>query len=424
MGHASGVADTMGELQLALSRPARHSAAPTLSGSIGCNNHLGWSDTPHANANVVQASLAYLGVSLVRDAVPWSDAVAERYAQLSRAGIRWCLVLGPAGAEYTQTTPGELARAVAMGPSVVAIEGPNELNGQTVLYNGRSSSDPAVGRQIQQYTANSVRALASLAGKAVVNVSITIGAGGWEGYVAGLGDLSGSCDLANWHTYFGGGDQPSTNLAANRKYALQSAPGRPIVYTETGYFTATQDASGWGGVDEATQAKNTLHILAAAAALGIVQSYIYELTDSKADPSLTDIEARFGLFYSDGRPKPVAHAIHNLTTILADTGSSPAAPVGYTTTGLPAGTGHTLALVKGNGSTIVLIWNEAKNWDGANRRPIVVPPVSVTVTLAKPCRSYVYDPVNGAGAVASFSGPGSTVTLPLADRLQVLELVP
>ena len=70
-----------------------------------------------------------------------------------------------------------------------------------------------------------------------------------------------------------------------------------------------------------------------------------------------------------------------------------------------------------------MLWNEARNWDAAAKRPIPIAAVLVTVALTKPVSVIsVYDPVNAAAPVQRITAPTNTITLPLADRLQVLEL--
>ncbi len=393
--------------------------------NVGVNHHQGWTGTVYANLPVAKAALAYLGVTLVRDAVPWSDAVAADYAALAAGGVRFNLVLGPKGQDMTASLPGELARISTMGASVVAIEGPNELNGQVVTFNGAPSSDPAVGAAIQRFVASKVRTV-TFAGKRLVNISLTNGDPNWQNYLNGLGDLSGSCDVGNWHVYFNGGSQPTANLSGMRQYAQKAAPGRPVIYTETGYFTAYGDTSGWGGTDEATQAKNTLNLLAAAAKMGIAQVFLYELLEGVLNPSNTDIENTFGLFHSDGRPKPVADAIHNLFIILADPAPSASTfvqtSVPYTIAGLPS-TGASLLLQKASGAYELLIWNEATNWNLSTRTPIPVASSTVTVTLGTKFGTLrVYDPISQVTPIRTLSAVNS-IGLSLADRLQVVELL-
>ncbi len=98
-------------------------------------------------------------------------------------------------------------------------------------------------------------------------------------------------------------------------------PGGGIVLTEAGYYSLPGGGS-WGGVDLTTQAKpRLLNLLFDAAKLGVSRTYLYQLLDAYPDPSNTDMEKHFGLFDINNKPKPVAAAIHNLTTILADSGS-------------------------------------------------------------------------------------------------------
>jgi hypothetical protein len=56
---------------------------------------------------------------------------------------------------------------------------------------------------------------------------------------------------------------PAAHVTSMYQDALASAPGKPVIYTESGYFTAYDYSSG-AGVDYQTQAKNTLNLLADA----------------------------------------------------------------------------------------------------------------------------------------------------------------
>ena len=77
----------------------------------------------------------------------------------------------------------------------------------------------------------------------------------------------------------------------------------------------------YNGISETVQAKCTLTTLLDAYQKGVAKTYLYELIDDAAIRS-TSLEAHFGLFNADGSPKLAAMAIHNLTKILSDTGST------------------------------------------------------------------------------------------------------
>jgi trimeric autotransporter adhesin len=412
---------------LAFAQPAQR-AGQFVEG-IGVNQHLNWSGTPYADANKEAQELAYLGVTLVRDAPPYGATMSD-YRTLAGLGIRFNFVTTNAGADVAGTLQADLSGVVellqAVPGSVVSVEGPNELNGQIVYLNGSPSSNPITGAEIVQTVSQGVRGNATLTahGVKVVNVSITNGIGGWLEYVVGLGVLSPFVDHANWHTYFSGGAQPATNIASMFKDGAMSAPGKPVVFTETGYFTAYQDSSGWGGVDEQTQAKNTLNLLADAYKGGVVQTYLYELMDGAYNPSLTDIENTWGLFHADGTPKPAATAIRNLTYVLHDPAADALtfAPhaLNYSISNMPM-QGNSLLLEKSGGTFELLVWNEAPDWDPTTKSPITGKPTNTTVDLGQVFGSVkVFDPTQSSDPIQTMNGARS-VAITLTDHVLIVE---
>ena len=156
----------------------------------------------------------------------------------------------------------------------------------------------------------------------------------------GMFDLAGQADFGNIHFYPNG--QPyaklQTSLAANYHHVLPSQ----IVMTETGYDTAQ--------VSENAQAILNVNLYLGAFQQGVPKTYIYELYDEWQT---------YGLFRAGFAPKPAATAIHNMTTILADTGTlAQPGQLNYSVVGLPS-SGHTLLLQKSNGKFELVIWNES-----------------------------------------------------------------
>jgi hypothetical protein len=95
------------------------------------------------------------------------------------------------------------------------------------------------------------------------------------------------------------------------------------VITETGYYDEPRNPYG-SGVDNITAAKLTLNLLLDAASQGVSRTFLYQLRSAYPDPGDTNTDVEYGLFRKDNSPKPMAVAIHNLTTILADPGSDAA----------------------------------------------------------------------------------------------------
>lgn len=280
--------------------------------SIGVNSHIGYAGTVYSNVPLELQELAYLGINHVREQAP--DWALPSYQQMAAQGVKFNLVTSPGGQDLAATLAPDIASIVALSlsnpGSVVSVEGPNELNGgQWVLLNGCNSQAASCGAAMVQDVSQAVRL--ALPGVKVVNVSINNGGAGWLDYVAGLGNLGSYVDFANWHVYFNG-QPPLTNITSMLANAQQSAPGKPVLFTETGYPTSPGDPY---SVDTTTQANFILDVLADAFKTGVQTTYIYELMDGQTG-SPQDPESNYGLFQTNGTPKPSGQAIHNLVQIL------------------------------------------------------------------------------------------------------------
>ncbi|HEY0185082.1 MAG TPA: hypothetical protein VGC09_19950 [Rhodopila sp.] len=380
----------------------------------------------------MKSELSYLGVSHVRDMAPVSYMLPA-YESLGANGIRFDLIASNYATDVASVLAGNLSlinQLLQVSPgSVFSIEGPNEVNAVSnqVTYNGASTANPYVADQIMQAVYTAVHADPALKGVPVLNLSLSNGIAGWQSYLSGMGNMSGYVDGGNYHIYPNLGAQPATVLQQMIPYAQQSAPGRPVTITEAGYFTAYQDASGWGGVDAQTQAKNTLNLLADAYKDGVQQTYLYELMEGVANPSTTDIENTFGLFHSDGTPKPAAIALHDLTTILSDPSATAqtfaAGTLPYTIANLPS-TGNSLLLEKSSGAFDLMVWAEPKDWNPATETAIAVAPVASVVGLGATYQTVkIFDPLVGTAPISVLSNV-STVTLQLTDHPLIVEVEP
>jgi Ca2+-binding RTX toxin-like protein len=294
--------------------------------------------------------------------------------------------------------------------SIAAIEGLNEINNWPIAYNGLTGSAAGVAYQNALYTA--VKADAALSKLSVFNLTNDTA-------------LAAKADFANVHAYPWAGAQAYATL----KEALQSQTstmlGKPVVLTEAGYYTLPNDTSSWGGVDTATQAKLTLNLLMDASKLGMKQTYLYELLDAYADPAGADPEKHFGLFDINNNPKPVATALHNLTTLLADTGATGASftpgTLNYTISGLPS-TASSLLIQKSSGAYEIVIWNEPNIWNDVTHKAVAAAAATATVSFGATAATVsVFDPLVDVAAKATLSSV-SQVTVSLTDHPIVLEV--
>ncbi|QPF90257.1 Ig-like domain-containing protein [Bradyrhizobium commune] len=384
--------------------------------SIGVNTHLGnW--TVYENVGLVESSLAYLGVSSVRDGSMFSTAHAQAaYSQLASDGIKFDF-LTPQGTDPA-TFLKQLDAFVAAHPGqLIGIEGPNEVDIQTFTYNGSSSLSSAAAFQRALFAG--VQADSALKDVPVYN--LTLSQSNSANY-SQVGNLSSSADYANIHAYVWSGTTPNQVIQNDIKIAQWDAAGLPVIFTETGYDTMTSDTM--SGVDQTVQAKYTLDTLMDAFKSGVAQTFLYELFDEAADPKFTDKEAHFGLFNNDGSPKLVATAIHNLTTILNDpSASQPFTPgtLGYSLDNLPT-SAQQLLLEKHNGTFDLVLWDEHVIWDPTKQKEIASPTSDVTVNLGKSYAVvYVYDPLVGSSPIATYTNV-SQIHVSLTDHPLVIQI--
>lgn len=392
----------------------------------GVNTHLPYTDGGYANVSNVLSDLNYLGISNVRDSITDGQngsAPLSTYVTLAQAGVKFTLLSDVGGSVTTASLQSEvnlMAQLQAAVPgSVVAAEGPNEINNFPVTYNGVGGLQGAVDLQEQLYT--DVKANPSLASAAVDY---------FTGYPEGSGNNGPNPDttpgLANddtQHPYPNGGQAPA--FWVSRSQALGNMPGGsgPAVYTETGYST---NGGTSGAVNDDVQAKYTLDLLMDDAKNGISSTDLYQLMDAY-QPGSPQGDDGFGLFNPNNSPKEAATAIHNLNTILADPGATAStfsAPTpSYTVAGLPS-TGNSMAIEKSSGASDIVVWAEPQIWNESNGTEVASPTTNVTVQLAATYGTVkVFDPLSSSSPTETLSNV-SSVALALTDHPLIVEVEP
>lgn len=360
--------------------------------NIGINVHLSYTDGDYKDYAAVIADLNYLGISLVRDRVPnpnTNGGGGKNYGYLADAGIRFDLNATAAGTDFAGTMA-LIEKFVAAHPgSVVAIEGANEVDTNPVSYDGLTGTAAAVALQRDIY--DYVHSSSTLSGIEV-----------WD--LTGISGGTDYADVSNVHTYPRNGNQPQDRLSLTIDAALAAHAERPLVITEGGYYTLP--GYGWGGVDEATQSVYTINYLLDAVSQGVSMTFLYQLLDAYTDTTGTNIEKHFGLFDSDNNAKQAAVALHNLTTILSDTGSTATSfatdTLDYDVSGWNS-YGHSYLFEKSDGTFDIALWYELDIWDEVNLKPIATTGVTVDLTLGSYYRVVeVFDPQQGTTPIAIY----------------------
>ena len=385
--------------------------------SVGINSAVSYPGTSYYN-NIpkVISALSYIGLDTLRDYAPnprsrthWHNCGA-----LAALGIKFdFLVHGNGPVDITTELSNLDAFARAYPGSIIAIEGPNEINAWRITYRGITNSF-AAGAQVTKDLWTAVKQIPRLAKVPVYALTLSDGIDTISEDEKGLGNLSGYVSYGNAHVYGSGGNNVWTyDMPVWLPVQRLSTAGLPTVVTETGYATATRP--GTDAVDEIVAAKYNLNTIFDNALNGIVRTYYFELADSLSSPQ------SYGFYNADWTPKAAAVALHNLTAILGRGGAG-AAPhsLEYTITGLPA-TAHSLLLGSASGF-VISVWNDVTIWDKAGGHQIAAPAQTVTLNFAGTvARASLFDPLLNTSAIATYADT-SSVTLSLTDHPLIIRV--
>lgn len=331
---------------------SRSLSADAFVDSIGVVVHVKYTDTAYARLPELIARLRELGVGHVREGMPdQSPELVEGLAALRSAGIRATLV-----GEVDRDPEAAVAESVAvMGDAIDAFEAPNELD---------NSGDPNWPTKLRSY----MTALAAAAHRHAPDVPV-IGPSfidpGSRSRIPR--DLPG---LFNGHPY-SGGLPPEPALSQALLERRNSAPGRGVVFTETGYHNALEASTGQPPVSEAAAAVYLPRLLMTAFGAGVGRTFVYELVDEKPDPGLTEPEQHFGLLRNDLSPKPAFTAVQTMIRAVRES-AGPPSPDRFDWR-LDVNGDHEiegLTLERGDGSHVIAVWRPVSVWDRDARRTI------------------------------------------------------
>jgi hypothetical protein len=400
-------------------------------GTLGVCAHIAQGvDAPAESAT----AMAYAGIYNLRDDGNPST-VPKWIAMHQQAGIRTNML--PAGDIATTV---DMAKQLQTAGALLSVEGPNEPNNFAVTYEGQKSDYNGSFVPVAHFQRDLYQAIHAEPALAGVPVFHTSEAGGSEpddvglqyltipaGAGATMPDGTKYADFANTHNYVCG---HQSNLVDNvcwkatdpllnddwdgmeveyghtwhkgfSGYPDAELAALPKVSTETGWVT-----TGNGAITEEQQGRVFLNLYMAGFKHGWAYTFIYMLRD---DP----VQGYWGLFDTAYKPKKSGEYLHNLTTILADTGASATGKLDYSIANEPS-TVHDLLLQKTDGTFELVLWDERPG-GGTD---------DVAVDLGKVRKAVkVYDPTTGAAATQALSDVGS-VTLTLSDHPEIVEILP
>jgi hypothetical protein len=352
-------------------------AAMAVTNSLGMNTHVDFGKYGYENLAVTAAAINYLGIKNLRDC-PGNAADAGPNGS-------WQQIANATGAKFdaymTEGSPASdmanLARVKELAAQGILnfVEGGNENDDAYAISQGNSIAWTA---NFQQQVFATGHAL----GLPVINMSFGSGwtaANNWRGNYDKVGDLSRFADFANAHTYPMPNQMPGFSIRRLNDSARLAATSRPVVTTEIGW-----NSSKFAPADVA---RHALYAVFDAMKHGNPKTYFYALFD--------DGSGKFGFMNPDGSPKPSGTALHNLTTILADSGAPRRDSLDF---GLAdaAANDNSLLMEKSKGTFQLALWNEV---DAAHSVTLTLGPVAQTIK--------VYDPLTGTTAIQTASNARS-----------------
>jgi hypothetical protein len=368
-------------------------------GTLGINTHIDFAAYGYQNLSVVEASINYLGLKNLRDSPQSVSDVGT--------GGSWQQVAAATGAKFDAYIPeGSLANMLASLNLMPQLASQGILNS---IEGGNEEDDPyaaALGNTLAiaaNFQKNNVWPLGQQLNLPVINMSFGAGwtaANGWIGDYASVGDLASYASYGNAHTYPVSGQTPDSTIQRISGLTKLADSLDPTITTEIGWDRTL-------GYGQQTVAKYVLDAAMDGIKDGTAKTYFYALFDDGA--------GEFGLMNQNGTPMAAGTAIHNLTSLLSDTGTNAAT---FTTGSLNYSLSHTTA----NDNTLLLEKSDRgywiSIWDEVDLSH------NVTLTLTGPATEIkVFDPLTGTNAIKDLIG-ASSVTVALTDHPLLIEVLP
>lgn len=357
-------------------------SAQALVNSLGINTHIDFGGSGYQNLTAVENAINYLGISNLRDS-PGIPADVTTWAQVTAAtGARFDAYIGETSVAGMSAELATIRQIAAKG-ILNAIEGGNEEDDPYPASLGNTLWATAAFQQ-------QLWAAGQALGLPVINMSFGAGwtsANDWHGDYDKVGDLSAYTTYGNAHTYPSGA--PDSTIQMLNSDAKLAASSRPVITTEIGWTT-----------NKTQLAKYVLDTAMDGIKDGNPKTYFYALFDDGSGP--------YGLMNQDGSPNPAGTALHNLTTLLNDSGGSfNPQSLSYTL----SGNDNTLLMQKSDGSFWLSIWNENA---GAHTDMLTLGSAGSKII--------VYDPLTGTSATSTVSD-SSTAQIAVGDHPVLVQIV-
>lgn len=385
--------------------------------SIGVTAHVRYSNRAYWNYDgILKPRLLESGIRHIRADVQetWSKAIVmQRLKDLGQRGIQLNLVVSP----WNGSPEDARRNALELKDMLVSIEGPNEWDERNpVRY--RQQAFPKGLELFQSDLYNAIKSESQLKDLPVIAPS-----GFYYENFKSLEQLQIPCDYGNMHSYPGGQPPTTPRLASVfTHWAKQICPNKPVMATETGYYTAVDNLRDpWHTpVSEKVGGRYINRLLFDYFNRGIRRTYLYELIDQGSDD---DRESRFGLIRENGSPKLAFTAVKNTIALLQDPGASFIPNALYYTIQSPSSVKRTV-LQKRDGRFYMVLWNDVVSYNASRKKDIE--PIWQEVTLIFP-DSYsavnIYRPIESTKPLQSYNNI-NTLKVLVPDFPVVVELKP
>ena len=371
--------------------------------SVGVNVHLHYNNTPYAeNFAGVLASMKALGVRHYRSGVDphaydWEYANAEK---LAAAGIKADWLIDP--------------HDTANDINAIARNAPNSIE----LFEGPNENDADVGQVLTDFTKllhATVRNNAATANTPIVAPTMT-----QIDSVAAQPPLAPWVDFGNMHDYYTP-RHPETasyggfffscgaygSMDFNTCVATVTAPGRPVISTETGYISGTMSDEVLGKYIARTL---FLHLNK-----GVMRTYLYELADEVFSPN-------FGLVHEDLTPKPAYTGLKNLMSLFSDDSFATPAKIDYSLSNTTADMQHAL-FQKSDGTILLVLWQGVSSANPVSPyQTYNIAPQPVSVRMGSAVGNVTIYNILPSGDINQSTSPLTSV--PVGDGITVLSFAP
>ena len=402
--------------------------------SMGINVHMESTNTPYKNYSAINAMLQSLGMRHFRDEINDTDpSFVYEINAIGKSGYSLCgLIAG--GNDYPPPGTRLAADLVIpmihnLQPTIDAVEGPNEPDNKSFLYDGIDYPDGAIEESEDLW--NIVKGSSEISVLPVVVMS----EGSAQHFTRLARITPPPIDYAtygNMHAYQGGGVADERLAHFYIPHSRDLTGGDALWTTEMGYHNNTSYLSN-GQQQGVSQRASAIYLPIAFLSgfnHGVMRTFSYELVDEFNDRPHSG-EGRYGLLNYDLTPKPAYTALKNLISLLREPGHENFMPGSLTVTfsGAP-NTMHYTLLQKSSGTYYLALWNDISVYrvatQGAAGRDIYPGTTPVALTFSAQNTFTVYAPNDSTGVKPTtkytISTTPASIVLNLPPHVLLLEI--